>query len=234
MNPNKLEECTGRTQSHLVPLDQDYLVHQEALIAFNSLKEEASFAGFDLTAVSTFRPFEEQLEIWNNKALGKRALLSDEGEPLDFNSLSEEEVVFRILRWSALPGASRHHWGTDIDVIDRKGLPGPDYRVQLVPSEYAENGIFGGLSSWLDQRIKDREAFGFYRPYDTDRGGVAPEMWHLSMRPVANEYLNDFSFEVFEEFLNSDAYKTMELRHIVLKNAKKIYEQFVANVNLNF
>jgi hypothetical protein len=57
MNPDKLNEITGRTQSHLVPLDQDYLIHRDAHIAFNSLKEEASFAGFNLTAVSSFRSF---------------------------------------------------------------------------------------------------------------------------------------------------------------------------------
>ena len=28
-------------------------------------------------------------------------------------------------------------------------------------------------------------AFGFFRPYTTDRGGVAPEPWHLSYAPVA-------------------------------------------------
>lgn len=232
MNPEKLKEITGRTQHHLVPLDQDYLVHQDALIPFNSLKEEAAFAGFDLMAVSTFRPFEEQLQIWNNKAQGKRALLSDEGEPLDFNSLSKEEVVFRILRWSALPGASRHHFGTDIDVIDKNGLnENPDYKVQLVPAEYASDGIFGGLSAWLDERISNGEAFGFYRPYDVDRKGVAPEMWHLSLRPVANDYLQLFSFDEFKQFLESDAYEEMELREIVLDNAQKIYDQFVVNVN---
>lgn len=234
MNPDKLKEITGRTQNHLVELDSGYLIHKDALIPFNSLKGEASHHGFDLTAVSTFRPFDEQLDIWNRKATGQRALLSDDGVPLDFESLSEEEIVFRILRWSALPGASRHHWGTDIDVIDRNGLPDESYRVQLVPAEYAKDGVFGGLSSWLDERISNREAFGFYRPYNEDRSGVAPEMWHLSLRIVANDYLSEFSFEVFEEFLNSDAYADMKLRHIVLKNARKIYDQFVGNVNPNF
>jgi hypothetical protein len=103
-----------------------------------------------------------------------------------------------------------------------------------VPSEYATDGIFGGLSAWLDQRIADREAFGFYRPYDQDRSGVAPEMWHLSLRPVANDYLDLYSFSEFKSFLESDAYKNMLLRDIVLDNAQKIYDQFVTNVNPNY
>lgn len=234
MNKEILLQATGRTTDHLTKLDENYLVHKDALIAFNSLKQEADFAGFDLTAVSTFRPFDEQLDIWNRKASGQRALLSDEGAPLDFISLSEEEIVFRILRWSALPGASRHHWGTDIDVIDRKGLPNDKYRVELVPAEYSPEGIFGGLSTWLDERIANREAFGFYRPYDVDRKGVAPEMWHLSFRPKANDYLEQFSFDVFKSFIESDAYSQMKLRHIVLDNARTIYDQFVANVKLDY
>jgi LAS superfamily LD-carboxypeptidase LdcB len=234
LSPDKLLEVTGRTTDHLTKLDEDYLVHKDALIPFNSLREEAKFAGFDLAAVSTFRPFGEQLNIWNNKATGKCALLSDSSEPLDFDSLSEEEIVFRILRWSALPGASRHHWGTDIDVIDRNGLPDSKYKVELVPSEYEKDGIFGGLSSWLDKRISNREAFGFYRPYDQDRSGVAPEMWHISMRPVANNYLQEYSFEEFKKFIESEAYSEMKLRDIVLDNAQKIYDKFVANVKLDY
>lgn len=234
MNQERLDQFTGRTQNHLTKLNEDYLVHQEVLIAFNSLRQEAAIEGFDLTAISTFRPFHEQLQIWNNKATGKRALLNDAGEPLPFDKLSKEEIVFRILRWSALPGVSRHHFGTDIDVIDKKALTDPAYRVQLVPSEYAKGGIFGELSSWLDKRISDREAFGFYRPYDVDRGGVAPEMWHLSFRPIADEYLSEFSFEVFKKFLESDAYEKMELRDIVLEHAETIYQRYVVNVNPNY
>ena len=37
-----------------------------------------------------------------------------------------------ILEWSALPGASRHHWGSEFDVFDLAALP-EGYRVQLLP-----------------------------------------------------------------------------------------------------
>ena len=76
-----------------------------------------------------------------------------------------------------LPGGSRHHWGTDVDVIDAAALP-PDYRVQLVPEEYAPGGVFERLTPWLDANMA---RFGFYRPYATGHGGarrraVAPEL----------------------------------------------------------
>lgn len=233
MNQQRLLEATGMSQTHLTKLNQSCLIHKDALRAFNSLKEEALYKEIDLTAISTFRPFSEQLDIWNKKASGERVLLSDDGVPLEFSSLNKEDLVFRILRWSALPGTSRHHYGTDIDVIDRKALTKnyQSYKVKLIPAEYQSGGIFSKLSSWLDTRISNREAFGFYRPYDCDRGGVAPEMWHLSLKLVAQDYLEEFSFKVFKEFLESDAYKKMLLREIVLDNAKKIYDKFIVNIN---
>ncbi len=48
--------------------------------------------------------------------------------------------------------------------------------------------MFGPLHDWLDRRISASEAFGFFRPYDLDRGGVAPERWHLSCGPVAASF----------------------------------------------
>jgi len=51
-----------------------------------------------------------QAEIWNAKAAGLRPVLDANEQPIDTGTLSERELVFAILRWSALPGASRHHW----------------------------------------------------------------------------------------------------------------------------
>ena len=39
------------------------------------------------------------------------------------------------MRWSAIPGSSRHHWGTDLDVYDAAAVT-PDYQVQLTPQEW--------------------------------------------------------------------------------------------------
>jgi hypothetical protein len=89
--------------------------------------------------------------------------------------------VEAILLWSALPGASRHHWGTDLDVIDRAAMP-PGYEVKLAADEYGPGGVFAGLGSWLDRHMR---RYGFYRPYATGTGGVRPEPWHLSFAPVA-------------------------------------------------
>src|SRR5690606_12745574 len=114
---------------------------------------------------------------------GERALLDDLGNPLNYSTLSPIEIMFSILRWSAAPGASRHHWGSDIDVYDAHTQK-PEM-VKLVPSECIENGPAAPMHEWLDSLISQNAAFGFYRPYNTDLGGVSPERWHLSYSPVS-------------------------------------------------
>ena len=163
------------------------LMHPEALVAFDRLRADARAAGFDPLVVSGFRSFERQRTIWNRKALGERPLLDSRGErELDIAQLSPEEVVFAILRWSALPGASRHHWGTDFDVVDAGAMPA-DYQPQLTPQEVADDGLFGPFHCWLDRQIARGESYGLFRPYAQDRGGIAPERWHLSYAPRARE-----------------------------------------------
>ena len=44
-------------------------------------------------------------------------------------------------------------------------------------------------------------AFGFFRPYTTDRGGVAPEPWHLSYAPVARQRAAAFIRRALREVL---------------------------------
>ena len=43
------------------------------------------------------------------------------------------------------------------------------------------------------------EAHGFYRPYGQDRGGVAPERWHLSYVPLSSQCARQFDGELLQE-----------------------------------
>lgn len=177
------EQLTGRDESHIAWDDGVGLLPAcHAAIAL--LRARAAEAGFDLQVASGFRSFERQLGIWNAKAAGERAVHDDANQPVDILALGETERIHAILRYSALPGSSRHHWGTDLDVFDAAAMPG-GYQLQLTPEEVADDGMFGPFHAWLDSRIAAGEAEGFYRPYDVDRGGVAVERWHLSYAPVA-------------------------------------------------
>jgi LAS superfamily LD-carboxypeptidase LdcB len=217
---------TGRSEAHLTKLlPSEKLVHKELAPAFNKLQLAAKDEGFDLQIISSFRAYEQQLHIWNNKAQGKRTLLDDKGEPLDFNKLNKEEVVKAIMRWSAVPGASRHHWGTDIDVFDANMLEAS--QVQLTPQEVAPDGPMGKLHQWLDKLIGNNESFGFFRPYAHDNGGVAPEMWHLSYAPVSVDYYNEYTLDVFIENLEGS---DILLKEILLKDPKYYFETYVSNI----
>ena len=220
---------TGRTEEHLCSrADARTLgvpIHRDVVEPFLELKAEAGEAGFELEILSGFRSFERQLSIWNRKAVGELAVLDSNAEPMDIRLLSEKELAFAILRWSALPGASRHHWGTDLDVFDAAARP-EGYELQLVPEEVDEGGMFGPLHAWLDTRIAASKAFGFFRPYDRDRSGVAPERWHLSCGPVAAPFESSLSVDVLR---NSVEVADLLLKDAVLAHLDEIFRRFVIN-----
>ena len=135
-------------------------------------------------------------------------------------------MVLAILRWSALPGASRHHWGTELDVFDAAAKP-DGYTVELIPDEVNPGGMFGPLHAWLDERMAEGTAFGFFRPYDQDRGGVAPERWHLSCAPVAAHFEDGLTLEVLRATVEG---AEVGLKHVVLEMLDEIHRRFVINV----
>jgi len=174
---------TGQTARHVIVLDGPHRLQPDAVAAFSGLQQAARLQGFNLRPASSFRDFDRQLAIWNGKFNGERPLFDRDGRPLDSGALTVAERCEAILRWSALPGASRHHWGSDLDIYDPDLLPA-GVKLRLEPQEYLGGGYFAGLTVWLDQHM---EEYGFYRPYAHDRGGVSIEPWHLSFRPLAQQ-----------------------------------------------
>lgn len=218
-------ELTGRARSHIVDLTEPPCsLHAGAVEAYVALRGAAALAGLDLVPVSSYRDFEHQVRIWNAKFRGERPMYDALGLPLDAASLDEAERVTAILLWSALPGASRHHWGTEIDVIDRAAL-GPHVQPQLLPAEFEPGGPFAPLNDWLDAHMAE---FGFFRPYRTDRGGVRPEPWHLSYAPVAVPALDELTPAVLGEAL---AASSVLGRDIVLARLPDLHRRFVQGVD---
>ena len=176
------EQLTGRDAGHIVDLDDPPCrVHAETRAALTAMCRGARAAGFEPAVVSGFRSFERQLTIWNEKFSGRRTVLDAAGRPLDVGLLDDAARVRAILLWSALPGSSRHHWGTDVDLIDRAAVPS-GYRVQLVGEEFASGGPFEAFHDWL---LRHASGYGFFKPYRGILSGVAPEPWHWSHAPVA-------------------------------------------------
>lgn len=218
-------ELTGRARSHIVELSQPRCaLHYEAATSFLAMRDAAALEGIDLTPRSSFRDFDAQLGIWNRKWAGERPLYDRQGVRLERSQLGDMQVVDAILCWSAVPGGSRHHWGSDVDVIDAAAVPA-GYTVELLPSEYAPDGIFGRLSAWLDTNM---QRFGFFRPYRTDRGGVSPEPWHLSYAPVSVPALESLSLSMLRHVLDASA---IAGKPYVLARLPEIYTRFLLAVD---
>jgi LAS superfamily LD-carboxypeptidase LdcB len=218
-------ELTGRARTHVVDITESpSTLHRAAVESFLAMRARAATAGHDLVAVSSFRDFAGQVRIWNAKFRGERPMRDSEGSPLDPASMTDAERVAAILLWSALPGASRHHWGTEIDVIDRAATPA-GYEPQLLPAEFQARGPFAALNDWLDQHMQE---FGFYRPYRTDRGGVRPEPWHLSYAPISVQATQTLTPDVLAEAL---AVESVLGHEIVCARLADIHERYVRNVD---
>lgn len=168
------------------PRQPQFLLHGDVLSDWHLLTVEAEKAGFNLAIASSFRSFERQAAIWNAKANGERLLLDTAGQVLDYTTLTAGQLLDAILRWSAVPGFSRHHWGCDMDVFDANAMVASD--VRLVPAEVDAGGPCAALHDWLDARIAANESFGFFRPYTNNACKVSEEKWHLSYLPVAAGY----------------------------------------------
>lgn len=221
-------QLTGRSIDHVAPYKGKHRLHPQALKAFLDLQRMALDDGLKLELISSFRDYERQLLIWNRKARGEVTLLDVHSNPLEYSTLSSDQIIDSILRWSALPGASRHHWGTDIDVFEATNVM-PE-QVRLVPDEYSPGGPFYELHRWLDEKIIAGDALGFYRPYVNDLGGTSPESWHLSYAPLAQNFYTDFTLDLFIE--NIQAAQNLELSNLLLARAEELYDKYFRSINL--
>ena len=225
---------TGLTDRHLVDValsqnsraQNSVLVHQKALTPFLDLKTEAAKQGFDLCICSGFRSFERQMLIWNQKLLGERPVIDELGDPINMSQLDSWQQIQAVLRWSALPGTSRHHWGSDFDIYDANAMP-EGYQIQLTTDECEGEGVFAPMHEWLSGVfIKWQErSKGFYRPYAIDRGGVSPEPWHISYAPISNSYARQLTTEIVkQQLLNNLELVSLDT---VLKYLDEIIRRFV-------
>jgi LAS superfamily LD-carboxypeptidase LdcB len=219
------QELTGRSRGLIVDLQAPPCsLHHAVVEPFLALREAAATAGIELLPVSSFRDFSRQLAIWNGKCRGERELRDSDGALVAADSLDEDALVSTILHWSALPGASRHHWGTDFDVVDAAAMP-EGYRPQLTTEEFAPGGVFAGLETWL---ATNAQRFGFYRPYTSWRGGFQPEPWHLSHAAVAEQALQQFSVQMLRQALDE---ADLAARDAVQRRLPQIVENYVMNVD---
>ncbi len=218
-------ELTGRARTHVVQRDDlRAALQRDTVDPFLAMKGAAAREGIEIEIVSSFRDFSAQQDIWNKKYRGERPLYDGRGKIRVHACLTERELIDAIACWSAVPGGSRHHWGSEIDVIDRATVT-QDYRARLLPEEVRPGGVFCHLHQWLDENMA---RYGFFRPYRTLRGGVFPEPWHLSYAPVSTVALQALTLELFETAVRASDILGKE---IVLDRIGELYGRYVANVD---
>nr|WP_258406044.1 M15 family metallopeptidase [Shewanella acanthi] len=199
-----------------------FFLEAQTANAFNAMAARALEDGIKLGICSAYRSFDRQLAIWNAKASGKRVVLDKKELPVDILGLSDTELVDTILLWSALPGASRHHWGTDLDVFDANQIEVSS--LGLVEAEYTGSGPCAKLHIWLKTHAKD---FGFYFPFQPNLSGVSPEPWHISYFPHSQGLLAQFDTQALAQIIaNSD----MRLKDAVLARLTELVNEYVRRV----
>ncbi|MBX7169490.1 MAG: M15 family metallopeptidase [Pyrinomonadaceae bacterium] len=175
-------------------------LRKETLEAYQKMQAEARNSGVYLQIVSATRTFIEQKRLWENKWTARTPVNTDTGEFLPKpntlkDTLTKEQRALRILEFTAMPSASRHHWGTDLDFNDVNPSYWSSMRGQ---KEYF----------WL---VENAPKFGFCQVYSANRQtGYHEEKWHWSYLPIARNLTNEYQKQIIDsditltEFIGSE------------------------------
>ena len=181
------DQLIGKGNPDIIGDTYTSTMHKETGVAFQKMKSEAAKQNIAIEVVSAYRSFQRQKEIFE----GKYSKYMAQGlEPL--------KAIEKIIEYSTIPGTSRHHWGTELDIIDSNAKPRP--KSVLLPELFHAKGPFCKLKDWLDENAN---SFGFYEVYtnNANRKGFKYEPWHFSYAAVSKPMLT--------------AYKKLDIRSIL-------------------
>ena len=166
-----------------------YKLREEANKSFLDMKKKALEDGINIQIVSSYRDFYHQKRIWTRKY-----------NSFTENGLKPTDAINKIIEYSTIPGTSRHHWGTDIDIID--GKPRQPKNV-LNEEHFHGNGPYCKLKEWMEEYS---ESFGYYLVYNNNanRKGFKYEPWHYSYKPLSKEYLVEYQKIDIVQILESE------------------------------
>ena len=138
-----------------------YYLRKEAFAAFVKMHEAARKDGVKLVIRSATRNFDYQKRIWERKWRAQK------------KSRSAKNKALNILQLSSMPGTSRHHWGTEVDL-------------NSFSNSWFEHGQGLKLFRWM---TNNAAKYGFHRPYtkkdNTRPNGYNEEKWHWSYTPLS-------------------------------------------------
>lgn len=169
------EELIGKGSPEL--FGDGYQMRKEAYEAFLEMQNAASKENLSIHVVSSYRNYDHQKRIWERKY-----------KKFTGSGLSPIASMKKIIEYSTIPGTSRHHWGTDIDIVDGRFLNTPNI---LSAKHFQKDQPFYELGQWLDE---NSETYGFHLVYTNlpDRKGFKYEPWHFSYKPLSFDYLKSY------------------------------------------
>ncbi|WP_378183074.1 M15 family metallopeptidase [Aquimarina sp. SS2-1] len=156
---------------------EGYKLRKKADQAFKKMKSAALEEGIKIKVVSSYRDYAHQNRIWERKY-----------ERYTAGGLSPMKAIKKIIEYSTIPGTSRHHWGTDLDIVDGSANQPRDV---LLEKHFYNGGPFARFKMWMDHNAND---FGFYLVYTNKKGrkGFKYEPWHYSYAPTSIAMLKEF------------------------------------------
>ena len=169
----------GKSKSSRFQKIDNQFLEKKTAKQFVKLQEAAFNDGVDIQIASAFRSFNRQKQIFESKL-----------KALQKENITTLNAIHQIINYSSIPGTSRHHWGTEIDIIEKKES---NIHVNDLLSEkhFNEEGRFNNLHKWM---TKNAAEFGFYLTYtnDAERTGYLYEPWHYSYLPSSKKYLESY------------------------------------------
>lgn len=161
-------------------------LHKETYDSFKRMYAAAKEEGINLIIKSATRNFDYQKGIWERKWTGVTKINDNTiNAAMDFPKYNRRAQ--KILEYSSMPGTSRHHWGTDIDL-------------NFFENYYFESGEGLRIYEWLSQHASEYGFCQVYTPKGNNRpNGYNEEKWHWSYLPIANQLM-----AIAKQSLNSD------------------------------
>jgi len=180
----------------LIPKKYSYketYIRKDVFEAFLRMAQHAKKDSLRLIIVSGIRTFDQQKELWEKKWM--QTLVTER---------NDIKIATTILKYSAMPMTSRHHWGTEIDI-------------NMVKMKYYQSPEGKKVYNWLKTNAPK---YGFHQVYTPKNGnnrqGYENEPWHWSYMPLAKQYLEQYNqYMTYQDFSGfTGAHLAQELKII--------------------
>lgn len=163
-------------------------VYQSYFKMYTAAKKD----GVQLKIISAARTFEEQSWIWEDKWKKNKIKY-----PV------ESDLSAYIMQYSAMPGTSRHHWGTEVDL-------------NSTSDSYFATATGKKVYDWLQLHASQ---YGFCQTYDSKgmsrSTGYNEEKWHWSYFPISDQFMKKYAQKVnyshIQGFLGDNTAKELDV-----------------------